>query len=271
MLKVLLSRKGRKVLNNSEKNILITSGGTSEQIDDVRRITNSSTGSLGAEIADAFKSKCNDSNILYLCAESAIRPKADGIIIETITGVLSLKEAVEKACENTKFDIIIHCMAVSDYMVKSVTDSDFMAESVLENLSYTVCGDSSSPKEAIMDGIENVPTMIENKISSNKDNLIVVMEKSPKVISFLRPLAKDSVIVGFKLLSEVEEEDLINVGHMLLQKNDCDFVLANDLKTIKAGAHKGILIDKDKKTTSAIGKKQIAEMIADITLEKTDC
>ena len=257
-------------MNNKEVNILITSGGTSEQIDDVRKITNSSTGSLGASIADAFKEKCKDSNILYLCAESAIRPKSEDINIETITGVLSLRNAVEKACEKTCFDIIIHCMAVSDYMVRSVTDSDFMAESILENMSYTMCGDSSSPKEAIMDGIENVPTMIENKISSNKDNLIVVMEKSPKVISMLRGLAKDAVIVGFKLLSEVEESDLINVGYMLLQKNDCDFVLANDLHTVKAGAHKGILIDRDKNTTSAIGKREIAEMLADITLKKIE-
>ena len=252
---------------NNSVNVLITSGGTSEQIDDVRRITNTSTGQLGAMIADAFAANTVDTNILFICAENAIRPSNENIKIKTITGVLSLKEAIEEACAENNYDIIIHCMAVSDYMIKTVTDSDQMAENIVEHLSYTMCGDSASPKDAIMEGIENASTIKANKISSDKDNLIVVMTKSPKVIAELRGLEPKAVIVGFKLLSDVSEEELIDVGYALLNKNDCDFVLANDMKTVRAGQHKGILIDKNKQTCEAVGKKEIAEMIKDMTLK----
>ena len=47
-------------------NIIITSGGTSESIDKVRKITNMSTGKLGAKIADAISSKFYNSEIFFL-------------------------------------------------------------------------------------------------------------------------------------------------------------------------------------------------------------
>ena len=253
-------------MNNQNISVLVTSGGTSEEIDDVRRISNTSTGSLGAQIADAFINQNENINLLYLCSEKAARPKSEKVDTKIITGVLSLKTAVEEECAKMKFDIIIHCMAVSDYMVKTVTDSELMTENVLERIGNTICGDSSSPYEAIKDGIENAPTISSSKISSDKENLIIILEKAPKVIALLRGLANDAVIVGFKLLSNVSEEELIDVGHTLLKKNDCDFVLANDMKTVKTGEHVGFLIDRNKEFEKAEGKEKIAEVIAEKTL-----
>ena len=48
--------------------IIITAGGTSERIDDVRTITNSSTGRLGYAIGEAFAKKSGDEleRIYYL-------------------------------------------------------------------------------------------------------------------------------------------------------------------------------------------------------------
>ena len=42
------------------KKIIITSGGTSERIDNVRKITNSSSGKLGMTIANHLLQKNND-------------------------------------------------------------------------------------------------------------------------------------------------------------------------------------------------------------------
>ena len=50
----------------------------------------------------------------------------------------------------------------------------------------------------------------------------------PKVISGIRQTSPDTLLIGFKLLSGVPHEELIDVGYRLLQKNDCDFVMAND-------------------------------------------
>ena len=56
--------------------IMITAGGTSERIDDVRTITNSSTGRLGYAVGKAFAEKYRDDieKIYYLHGKRASYP-----------------------------------------------------------------------------------------------------------------------------------------------------------------------------------------------------
>ena len=56
-------------------NIVITAGGLSEYIDNVRKITNSSTGKLGLVIANTFLSNDNIDLIYYVCSKSALKPR----------------------------------------------------------------------------------------------------------------------------------------------------------------------------------------------------
>ena len=249
--------------------ILISAGGTSENIDDVRRITNSGTGQLGALIAEAFVSSGLPCRITYLCSASAIRPAgSDCVEVVTADSVMELHKTVAKLGEMVAFDIIIHSMAIGDYYVKAVSDSKRMSGEVIKRLSYLACGDSSEPEEAIEDAILSPPPIVESKISSDKENLIVVLEKAPKIISMLREMAQDAVIVGFKLLSDVSEDELVNVGLALLKKNDCDFVLANDMRTVRENRHEGLLISGDGSFERASGKDGIADLIVTRTIEK---
>jgi phosphopantothenate-cysteine ligase len=101
------------------------------------------------------------------------------------------------------------------------------------------------------------------KISSDLDDVLVVLERAPKVISMFRGLAPDAVIVGFKLLTDVSEDKLIRVGYGLLERNDCDYVLANDMKSLKGGGHIGHLIARDGSHGTYDGKEAIAEAIAE--------
>lgn len=88
------------------------------------------------------------------------------------------------------------------------------------------------------------------------------MKKSPKVISSIKKWAPDTKLVGFKLLSSVPHQELIDVGYHLLQKNDCDFVMANDLSEIGKDRHRGYLIHKDKSYDTMETNEEIADMIA---------
>jgi len=232
-------------------NILITAGGTSEKIDDVRRITNSGTGRLGAKIAEAFAASGRECSITYLCSENAVRPEirqGDGSsvlrqknrpLVLICSDVDSVRDAVLEACDETAFDVIVHSMAIGDYRVKTVLDS-----------------------------LHTQREIRESKISSEKEELVVVLEKAPKIIALLRGLAPDAVIVGFKLLSEAGEEELVQAGHALLMKNDCDFVLANDIRTVRQNRHEGILITKDGTFEHAAGKEEIAALIVERVLER---
>jgi len=248
--------------------ILITAGGTSERIDDVRRITNSGTGRLGAKIAESFAAGVQGSAITYICSENAARPSAEicrggALDVRVTEGVDSVEAAVRKACAQTAFDVIVHSMAISDYQVRAVSDSSLMTQNVLGSLPLLTRGDQPSAEAIVREALLSAPGIRENKISSDKDDLIVVLKRAPKIIALLRGLAPDAVITGFKLLSGAGEEELARVGHALLVKNDCDLVFANDAGKVQGDRHEGILIARDGSYERASGKDGIAALIAE--------
>ena len=220
--------------------IVITAGGTSERIDDVRTITNSSTGSLGFAIGNAFKEVEEIEKIYYLHGKRAVWPEDTKVEPVEIGGVLDLKENLTRILQEENIDAVIHAMAVSDYMVHQVT--------TLDKLMGT-------------EDPEHAQDLSGNKISSDIDDLIIHMKRSPKVISMIKETSPDTTLVGFKLLSGVPHEELIDVGYRLLQKNNCDFVMANDLREIGRYFHKGYLIHKDKSYDSMNTNEEIAQMI----------
>ncbi len=214
-------------------NIVITSGGTSEDIDKVRKITNRSSGKLGSMIADEFVNKYdkNIGKIYYLCPKNAILPQINKKIeIINITNTQSLKDKIEEILTQNKIDVFIHSMAVSDYTVDFVED-------------------------------ENGKILDSEKISSNLNKLIIHLKQTPKIISMVKQLSPKTKLVGFKLLSNVNQDDLITAAKNLMDKNNCDFVLANDITNISKEKHIGYLINKDKKFTILQTKQEIANAI----------
>lgn len=228
-------------------NIIITAGGTSERIDDVRSITNTSTGRLGLAIGEHFLRAYGEKieNLYYLHGLRAASPQGDQVKAIAIEGVRDLQKELSNLLTSHKIDVVIHAMAVSDYMVKEVTTL-----------------------EAIRAGGH---TCLEgNKISSNIDDLTIIMERSPKVISSIKPLSPKTTLVGFKLLSHVPREELIKVGHTLLEKNGCSFVLANDLAEIGGGKHRGYLIHRDGTYDIMEENSEIAAMIGKRVMEERE-
>jgi phosphopantothenate-cysteine ligase len=210
-------------------NILITAGGTVERIDNVRSIANISTGKLSLLIAEAFAATGETGRIFYVCGPKALRPSAEKAEIFPIEGVSELAEAVTELSRNRKVDAIIHAMAVSDYSVRAVSSA-------------------STARDFPRDG----------KIPSDVEDLVIFMQRTPKVISMLRGLFPQAVIVGFKLLDDVPKAQLIETARALLKQNDCDFVLANDLKNIGDAGHVGHLIDRSGAYTTYDSKEEIA-------------
>ena len=83
------------------RKIVITAGGTSEKIDNVRRITNYSSGKTGMTVASEFL-KRDDTFIYYICSKSALRPIDDRVKIIEIEDTMELKNAVENVQEQIK-------------------------------------------------------------------------------------------------------------------------------------------------------------------------
>ena len=239
-------------------NIIITAGGTSEPIDDVREITNCSSGKLGSKIANKLVQLPSVESIFYVCSKNAVKPKNNKkITIICIKTVENLLNSLKNLIFNQKIDVVIHSMAVSDYKVDYITTT--------QNLALNL---SNQNADKILEFFDNDDNFIknENKISSTYDNLVIKLSQTPKVISLLKQWDKNIFLIGFKLLSNVKKEELINVAKNLMKKNSCDVVIANDIKDISQKQHKAQIITKDT-IFEVQTKQQIANRLKSILKE----
>ena len=227
------------------KKIVITSGGTSERIDNVRKITNTSSGKLGMTIANHLLEK-EDVLIYYVCSKKALKPSDDRVTIIEIDDTIELKNTVQKLLTEEHIDFFIHAMAVSDYMTDYVTTIDKIKKSI-------------NNYKDVDEAFENIETLGGSKISSYEDNLVIVLKPTPKIISIIKDLSPTTFLVGFKLLDGVSKNELISVAKQLRDKNNCDLVVANDLSSIRNGNHTGFIIDKEDTVEEAHGKDDIAK------------
>jgi len=226
------------------KKVIITGGGTSEKIDSVRAISNLSTGRL-ASLTALKLSAAKEYEIEYLCSKNALKPEGDHIKISICDDTQAVYDRLEELCKENDIYGIVHAMAISDYRVKYACNlEDLNGVTSLEERMGAVALDRR------------------DKLSSDIEKLVLMLEKTPKIISYLRKWAPKAKIIGFKLLHDVSKEELISVGYKLLEKNKCDFVFANDSVNIYGDKHLAYCIDAQKNYQQLNTKQQIAEKIS---------
>ena len=230
--------------------IIITAGGTSEKIDNVRKITNNASGKLGCMIANKLIELANDKieKIYYICSKNSYKPEHEKIDLIEVFNTNDLKNKVEEILTNEDINYFIHSMAVSDYTVDFITTAKKVAQNINNNKDKDVYSLISNNRDNIN----------ENKISSYEDDLIIKLKRTPKIISLIKDISPKTYLIGFKLLDGVSEEELIDVAIKLKDKNRCDLVVANDLSYIRNGNHKAFIIGKNNQYIKASGKDDIA-------------
>ena len=262
--------------------ILITAGGTSEKIDDVRKISNMATGKLGSLIADAFFAVDQESiEVIYIASNGAVIPKNNKIRTIVADDVKTLKETVELLMQEEQIDAVIHAMAVSDYTVKYCVPARALAHHIVEHLEDgnadhvdhlkdRNADNMDALSEQIQFAIKNGFTGHENtgKISSEIEHLMLCLEKAPKIIKLFKTLQPNTILVGFKLLADVPEQQLICTASKLRDKNLCDFVLANDLVHIQGNQHRAILLNESGEIKRMETKQEIADAIVHHVIKK---
>lgn len=230
--------------------IVITSGGTSEYIDSVRKITNSSSGMLGAIIAKTLHDSGHE--IFYIHSQKAIMPDIpDGDYHAVqIVGTTDLKAAVEEVLKDNHIDWFIHSMAVSDYIVQSVTTAELLVKQLKER---GVTEETVIKNSYVLNRLD--------KISSDEESLFLTLKRAPKIIGMIKELSPETKLVGFKLLSHVTPKELNLAAVRLRGKNDCEFVIANDLAQINANEHHAFFVGKEGIFYKAETKSDIAEKL----------
>ena len=223
---------------------LVTAGGTSEKIDEVRCITNSATGRLGSLIAQQLAEDPRTERVFYICGKTAFRPETPKAEILSVSDVADLEQTVRRVLAAQQIHAVIHSMAVSDYRVKTIT-----TRRLWESGSQT--------------GLDQ-----EGKLPSGEEELVLVLQPTVKIISLFRDLAPDALLVGFKLLDGASRDELCEAAFGLLRKNRCTWVFANDGREITEGKHRGFLVDRDKNIEEYKDKASIAGAVARHVLDK---
>ena len=73
----------------------------------------------------------------------------------------------------------------------------------------------------------------ESKITSDDDYQVLFLKKNPKLISLVKTWNPDIRLIGFKLLVDVAQDQLLSVARASLEKNQAEMIVANDLSEIQ--------------------------------------
>ncbi len=112
------------------KKVLLVYGRTEEKIDDVRVITNRSSGKMGVEIARELKR--NGAYVIQIVGKTSFEPYRRDRVIEVVS-TEEMKSEVEKEVKNA--DVLIMAAAVSDFKPKKVKSGKIKRE---ENEEITI-------------------------------------------------------------------------------------------------------------------------------------
>lgn len=211
-------------------NVLITSGGTIIPIDDVRRITNMSSGKFGSKIATAFLK--NKTHTIHLHSKDGVSPF--NISLNLMEKNINIQELNDEISNKHDF-WYNYRMYYSEHIFRTFDQYQTSLKSLLEDHKPEITILSA----AISDYGMNATL---GKISSNEDEIILRLKKLPKVINKVKEWYPETYLVGFKLLSGSTHDDLINAATKLEKQSNADLIVANDLNDLKAGNHRLYLI-----------------------------
>jgi phosphopantothenoylcysteine decarboxylase/phosphopantothenate--cysteine ligase len=219
--------------------VLVTSGGTVEPIDNVRVITNLSSGETGAKLAELLTDL--GCNVHLLRAESA--KAADSRVEQSTYNTFhSLQKNLKFLLANREFDVVIHTAAVSDFSVASLE----------------INGREMSAGEF-------------PKIHST-DKLTIHFKNNPKIVDEIKSYShnKNLKLVAFKLTSKASEEERNQAVTKLREHSKADLIVQNDTSEIDKikQQHRFTLYDVNGKTALDNIQALAGELLQNFMKEK---
>ncbi len=184
------------ISNGSKGRVIVTCGPAYAPIDEVRRITNHSTGQLGSQLSNHFARAGWD----VLCFRGVgathcepFEPNVRCVPFSTNDDLLARWQAVEG---KDAIRAVFHAAALTDFTVKHVSDA-----------SGTRIADS--------------------KIPSRAGELTITLEPSRKLICELRGLFPSARLVGWKYELNGTQDDVLAKGSLQILENHTDACVVN--------------------------------------------
>ena len=169
---------------------VVTAGPTYEPLDEVRRLTNFSTGRLGAELA-TFLTGHGHEVILLVGYYAIYRGEPKARRVETFTTTADLRARLE-ALATQGAGAVFHAAAVSDFTFGGLWERSETGELIQRT---------------------------ERKISTRKGSLLAELKPTPKIISELRGWFPQAQLVGWKYELDGDQALVIDLARQQLAKN----------------------------------------------------
>jgi phosphopantothenoylcysteine decarboxylase/phosphopantothenate--cysteine ligase len=180
-------------------NCIVTAGPTYEPLDDVRRLTNFSTGRLGTELANYLAARGH--TVILLVGESATYGgERRTQRVETFTTTADLRQKL-KAVSAKKVDAIFHAAAVSDFAFGRIFTPN------------------KSGKLAEVKSAKKIPT--------RPGKLLVELLPTPKIIGELRGWFPRTRIVGWKFEADGARTGALSAAKRQITECSTDLCVAN--------------------------------------------
>ncbi len=216
--------------------VLITSGGTISKIDDVRHVGNFSTGTTGALIAEEFLRKGWKVNYLY--TRGSKRPFRREM---KLNPSLDLEGELERL-KMVYWRYQVHLNSLNEYQVEDFEEYYSKTREIVssKSLDAVVLAAAVSDYSAVKQS---------GKISSDRDRLSIDLVRNPKIIAEIKAWDPQVYLVGFKLLSGVTDETLIETAYKAGLKANSDLTVANTLMAGNFSERKIYLVTPTREVT----------------------
>jgi phosphopantothenoylcysteine synthetase/decarboxylase len=179
-------------------NCVVTAGPTYERLDEVRRLTNFSTGRLGSELA-AFLASRGDHVTLLLGEQATCRGSQGAARVEAFTTTADLADRLQ-AHSRGPVDAVFHAAAVSDFTFGRVW---------LRSSEGVLCETQSG------------------KISTRQGTLLAELLPTPKLIAQLRQWYPKARLVGWKYEVDGDRSAVLALATRQLAECRTDACVAN--------------------------------------------
>jgi phosphopantothenoylcysteine decarboxylase/phosphopantothenate--cysteine ligase len=180
-------------------NCIVTAGPTYEPLDDVRRLTNFSTGQLGTTLANYLAARGH--NVILLLGEQATYAgERRAQRVESFSTTADLRAKL-KTLAAKKVDAIFHAAAVSAALARP-----------------------GAPRDAVNKLVEIKSA---KKISTRQGRLLVELLPTPKIIAELRGRFPRTKIVGWKFEADGRRPDAITAARRQLAECATDLCVVN--------------------------------------------
>ncbi|SDT87656.1 phosphopantothenoylcysteine decarboxylase / phosphopantothenate--cysteine ligase [Verrucomicrobium sp. GAS474] len=176
--------------------IVITCGPAYAPIDSVRRITNTSSGRLGAILSDFFLSR-GHAVTCFRGEGATFRGVSEGVKIHEFGTNDDLEKALAKlAASGARVDAVLHAAALCDFGIETVRD------------------EAGHPVQG-------------SKLPSRVEGYTLRLKPLPKVIHRLRALFPDAYLIGWKYEMEGNHERIAALGRRQIDESRTNLCVLN--------------------------------------------